>query len=302
MTGHMRCAEFARRERLDPVGSAGNYSGMLLVELPLPWQSRIEDMEEIAAAVTALGVARKQRYRVQAVVPRGKVRRLTMYETKGECSFGIERRTLTVSENVYGAVIALAEGRGTSMDGQLGDVLVCTHGRRDQCCGSMGSRLAIELAPIWESLAPAGVQLWRTSHTGGHRFAPTFMVLPEGTVWGYADAELLKRVVHRSGSPDSVLDRYRGCIWLRSSALQALEREVIRRAGWEVLDRPRRGLELEDGRVGIEVRQSDRRVHVWEASVFQQGTVEIPKCGSGSMSGGTVCREFVVANVQDRIV
>ena len=46
-------------------------------------------------------------------------------------------------------------------------LLVCTHGGRDRCCGSDGTRLFQALFP------PPGVRVWRTSHTAGHRFAPT---------------------------------------------------------------------------------------------------------------------------------
>ena len=50
--------------------------------------------------------------------------------------------------------------------GRVTDVLVCTHGTRDTCCGSLGTRL-------WRDLDAGGATVRRTSHTGGHRFAPT---------------------------------------------------------------------------------------------------------------------------------
>lgn len=55
-------------------------------------------------------------------------------------------------------------------------VLVCTHAKRDRCC-------AIKGRPIAQALAGAFPQapVWEVSHTGGHRFAPSIMVLP----WGY---------------------------------------------------------------------------------------------------------------------
>ena len=54
------------------------------------------------------------------------------------------------------------------------------------------------------------MRLWRTSHTGGHRFAPTFIVLPFATLWAWADPLLLRRVVAQEGpvadvANDSVL-------------------------------------------------------------------------------------------------
>uniref|UniRef100_UPI002FD90BE7 sucrase ferredoxin n=1 Tax=Dietzia sp. TaxID=1871616 RepID=UPI002FD90BE7 len=61
--------------------------------------------------------------------------------------------------------------------------LVCTHGKRDQCCallgrpvaGALEGRLGAELA-----CADPAAGIWECSHTGGHRFAPVLLVMPEG--------------------------------------------------------------------------------------------------------------------------
>lgn len=78
------------------------------------------------------------------------------------------------------------------------DVLICTHGRRDVCCGKFGTALALRAEKV---LRGTGVRIRRTSHLGGHRFAPTALVLPEGTLWAFADDDLLVRLIERSGSP-----------------------------------------------------------------------------------------------------
>jgi hypothetical protein len=59
-------------------------------------------------------------------------------------------------------------------------LLVCTNGRRDVCCAVRGRPLAAAAADV----DPARV--WEVSHTGGHRFAPTAVLLP----WGQALARL----------------------------------------------------------------------------------------------------------------
>ena len=55
--------------------------------------------------------------------------------------------------------------------------LVCTHGKRDQCC-------AIKGRPIATAVAQDCV--WETSHIKGHRFAPAALLLP----WGYSFGRL----------------------------------------------------------------------------------------------------------------
>jgi hypothetical protein len=133
------------------------------------------------------------------------------------------------------------------------DVLLCSHGRRDRCCGSLGTALAEQLAA--DPPAPSGAsptRLWRTSHTGGHRFAPTAIVLPEGTVWGYLDAARLSSVLVRREPVLDLLGSYRGCSGLPSRELQALERAVIAEIGWQALDARR------SGRVGAAEARRDR--------------------------------------------
>ncbi len=55
-----------------------------------------------------------------------------------------------------------------------GLLLVCANGRRDVCCAVRGRPIARALA----ELRPGRV--WECTHTGGHRFAPTGIVLPTG--------------------------------------------------------------------------------------------------------------------------
>jgi hypothetical protein len=60
-------------------------------------------------------------------------------------------------------------------------LLVCTHGRRDRCCAIDGRRLAVELVGAGEP------EVWECTHLGGHRFAPTALVLPTGYLYGRLD-------------------------------------------------------------------------------------------------------------------
>lgn len=63
-------------------------------------------------------------------------------------------------------------------------LLVCTNGRRDVCCAVRGRPVAAGAA------ARRPGQVWETSHTGGHRFAPTGVLLPSGATLGRLDVDL----------------------------------------------------------------------------------------------------------------
>jgi hypothetical protein len=64
-------------------------------------------------------------------------------------------------------------------------LLVCTHGKRDQCCALKGRPLAAALAE--RHGGPSGEQVWESSHTKGHRFAPSMILLPYNYSFGSLD-------------------------------------------------------------------------------------------------------------------
>jgi len=101
----------------------------------------------------------------------------------------------------------LTQGFGSKLDGALH--LVCTHGKRDDCCALRG-------VPVYQALAdavaelPAGRQpeLWQTSHLGGHRFAATLTTLPHGYCLGRVEPEEAGAILAHGGLHR--LDRVRG--------------------------------------------------------------------------------------------
>ncbi len=286
--GSLRCSSWARTVGLDPAGTAGSYDGYLVVDLPLPWPRDVGEVEEVAALSDLVAGAG---LRVQASVPvqssgpsTGGRRRVAMYRREEGGRFrGFSGRAVESDKGDEGAlraaVEALLAGEGAPVAGR--ELLVCTHGRRDVCCGSLGTELhgLLALSPL-----PEDVRLARTSHTGGHRFAPTFILLPEGTAWAFADVELVLRVLsRRAGQAEAAeaADHYRGCAGLAGPRVQVLEREVLREVGWDLLSSPRSGYETDDGLVRLEVEGPRRGgpVEVWEAEVVPGRTLPVPDCG-----------------------
>ena len=81
--------------------------------------------------------------------------------------------------------------------------------------------------------AGEAVRVWRTSHTGGHRFAPTLIDLPDGRYWGRLDACSAGEILRRQGDPQSVEGLYRGWSALSSAAEQSAEGAALARFGWK---------------------------------------------------------------------
>jgi hypothetical protein len=290
----LRCADLARAESLAPAGSAGTSAGIVALELPLPWPREITDNPEVAPAARDLVAAG---LRLQALVPDPArppdVRRMfTFVRPAGPFRAYDAAEWVLPATDTASALVALAArfvvdaaavrglpARRVAAGDRAGrQVLVCTHGARDTCCGAQGTRLAAALPGLG-----AGVRSWRTSHTGGHRFAPTALVLPEGTAWAYLDLDTLVGVVDRTLDPRVALGHYRGCTGLDGPEVQAADGAALGAAGWAWLDHARAGTVVErDGttaRVRLEGTAPDGTRTVFGAEVETVRTMPVPDCG-----------------------
>jgi hypothetical protein len=282
----LRCSTWTRANHVSPIGSAGSYRGYLLVELRMPWPADIGEtrlVSSIGEVINGSGL------RVQAILDaKARGRRIVAYLNPSPQGFsGFERREAEYGDDFVADVKALLgdqpdPGGATSAPGAsdgrtpVKDMLVCIHGMRDFCCGSVGAALAVSLT---SQQLPEGVRLWRTSHTGGHRFAPNLILLPEGTLWAHADEALAERVLNRTGPVEEVVDHYRGCAGLPGPQVQAVEREVLRQVGWDLFDQHRTGEVTDDGTVRLTVQGRGEPLQTWEAEVKPGRTLPVPDCG-----------------------
>ena len=171
------------------------------------------------------------------------------------------------------ALVAREDTAGPRDDGVEADLLVCTHGGRDRCCGSDGTRLYRALAP------PPGLRLWRTSHTGGHRFAPTAISFPDGLSWARLTPPLVAAIHARSVHPRRLGPHYRGAFAFGSSRLQAAERAVFAEVGWDWLRWSRWGEQASDtvGRIGFRTPAGQQGAYLVE--VVEHRRLPVPVCG-----------------------
>lgn len=109
----------------------------------------------------------------------------------------------------------------------LPQLLVCTNGARDACCARLGRPVAAAAASRFPD------RVWEVTHTSGHRFAPTTVLLPSGVLHGRVlDAAPL---LEAESAGRLVLDGYRGrSCW--SVEGQVAEAHVRERLGLTGLD------------------------------------------------------------------
>ncbi|KAB1504231.1 sucrase ferredoxin [Corynebacterium sp. 320] len=86
-------------------------------------------------------------------------------------------------------------------DGSL--LLVCTHGKRDRCCAVFGRPVALELAQRYSNV-------WESSHTKGHRFAPSMILLPSNYSYGHLTTDQAAAVLDAAATNRIALTGNRG--------------------------------------------------------------------------------------------
>ncbi len=152
-------------------------------------------------------------------------------------------------------------------------LLVCTNGTRDVCCAVTGRPVAAAAAAAHPG------RVGEATHTSGHRFAPTAVLLPHGTLHGRLDGVGAARILTEAASGRTVLTGLRGrSAW--SPAGQVAELVVREETGELGLD----ALQVSPSGDGWVVRHHDGRS--WGVTVGSEPVagVERPEsCGKAAL-------------------
>ncbi|MEU3100124.1 sucrase ferredoxin [Streptomyces griseoflavus] len=236
------CSTVARELDEPVAGTAATARTWLLLEQPGPWGAKALTSShldpalgralEAAAKGTGVRIALVRRAGRHADSGVPALRRVYVAHTVPG-NVWLHTTTLTDPGRLLGLdFAALGRGEPGTFDAVLGGAvhegdplaLVCTNGKRDRCCALLGRPLAAELAA-------SGVEgVWEVTHLGGHRFAPTVLVLPYGYAYGRAEAHAVKEVLHGAQEGRIVVEGCRGrSAWERPG--QAAELAVRRAVG-----------------------------------------------------------------------
>ena len=281
----VRCSDYARSIAVDPVGTAIRADLLVAVEVPRPWPKPVARHPMLAGVDVAVAAAPAPT-RVLASVPGGdaEVMHVVAYRrTPG--SSQVQRRVWRCAAPVVAATtVAIIEGRDPADADEVLDaaphaeVWICTQGSHDMCCGSDGTRLAQAIEGRWSDVTVRCV-----SHTGGHRFAPTAITLPDGRMWANLDVDSLEGVLRRDDDPTvmaGLAARCRGWWGADVGPAQVAEREVFAATGWVWETAPRRAeVVATDGDVTtVRVTAGDGDLVSWLVRVAPTRSVPTISC------------------------
>ncbi len=193
-------------------------------------------------------------------------------------------------------------------------VLICTQGSHDVCCGNEGTRLAADLeallltrrrADIDESFGEASpsngqVSMHRVSHTGGHRFAPTALTLPDGRMWAGIEASDLSSILDRTADAAKLAPRCRGWWGAAAGPAQVGERAVFAEVGWP-LDAMAREVNLRPTADAWEVEVVAASAgRAWTVTVRERRTVPTIACRALGGLPAKPATEFIVTDIEEQ--
>ncbi|MBS1254401.1 MAG: hypothetical protein MAG581_00195 [Deltaproteobacteria bacterium] len=92
-------------------------------------------------------------------------------------------------------------------------ILICTHGRHDKCCAKFGQELADKMRYHLKGQEDY-IEVWESSHLGGHRFAPTMIDFPTGRAYGQLTPEEIPDYLDNRKQGMVYAPAYRGSVFL----------------------------------------------------------------------------------------
>lgn len=238
------CADHSREIQEDVIGSATNHQTYILVECPTPWVSEafnskwvpdnlrilVADVKRAKLSIHFLLIANDETHREEQTT-------LLIYQQEKGSSNGYRKQEFELPNIEQVAGVVRKWLTGVSVDDEIAsnttrDILVCTHGSHDQCCAKYGNPFYFHAQNTIFDLQLNHLRIWRSSHFGGHRFAPTAIDFPQGRYYGVLDQDTFKSILTQTGNIECLNKVYRG--WgILPNPLQILERELMLRLGWD---------------------------------------------------------------------
>ncbi len=308
------CSDRSRKAGEDIVGTATNNQTYVLIECPLPWNgdafnSRwvpdnlrffVKEAKQAKLPIKFQLIANDVSHKVNSTTlliyhqEEGGGKGYSLREFKLE---NIEQAAATIKKWLWRKNLKYEINATTTRD-----ILVCTHGSHDKCCARYGNPFYFYAKDTISSLGLDKVRIWKSSHFGGHRFAPTMIDLPQGRYYGNLNQESFKSVLTQTGDISCFKDIYRG--WgILPKSIQIVERELILRYGWDWFNYKAAGriVEQSDDKSNVlaelTFEKPDGSVYTYQAQLVKDNTKTKTLKASCNAKHETVLVKYAVANM-----
>ncbi|NNF55561.1 MAG: hypothetical protein HKN03_14095 [Acidimicrobiales bacterium] len=228
----VKCSVHTAALGVNPAGTGISATMVVLVDTPQPWPKPVFEHTHLTGVTGQLSNASGQVMRVFASVPSSATNLgVTVFS---QTAAGAEGTWIPLGSRTPAEIVsALLDQRPLDIPDAVGvtdtAILVCTQGTHDVCCGTEGSALVSQLT---EDQRFAGVPIFRVSHTGGHRFAPTAITFPDGRTWAYVGPDQLATALFHTQPPSAVAPWCRGSWRAPTPRSQAAESAVFAQRDW----------------------------------------------------------------------
>ncbi|MEO1429550.1 MAG: sucrase ferredoxin [Cyanobacteria bacterium J06633_8] len=308
------CSDNSRQAGEEIIGTATNNQTYVLIECPTPWHSDAFSSRWVPENLRLLAKEAKRaklpiKFQLIANDFSHKVdsTKLLIYHQEEVGGKGYSKREFKL-ENIEQAASAIKKWLwGKSVKCEIDatttrDILVCTHGSHDRCCARYGNPFYFHAKHVISDMGLDKVRIWRSSHFGGHRFAPTMIDLPEGRYYGNLDIESFKSILTHTGDIRRFKDIYRG--WgILPKSIQIVERELILRYGWDWFDYKAAGRIVEENWdksnvfAELTLEKPDGSVYTYLAKLVKNNNKTITLKASCNATHDSVFVKYDVANM-----
>jgi len=295
MTQQFFCAQACYQAGESMIGMTANNQHYVLVECPLPWPHQAAEAKPVPENLQALMTELRETqqsvrflfiYNQTLKLRQGnRVIILTLPQGRTQGFYKYESQVNDLAQVAPLIRNYLADGTNADLEDSsaIRDILVCTHGTHDKCCGKYGKPFYQEACKITASFP--NVRVWQSSHFGGHRFAPTAIDFPEGRFYGFLNRDFFTSILQRAGDISCLNQIYRG--WsILPRPVQILEKELALVHGWDWFDYKVAGRILEkteDGnqqKVELEYETPDGKLATYRGSIVVDPNQTVELYGS----------------------
>ena len=250
------CSLVSKANKEDPIGTAGSCDHWLIMEFPQPWSENLfQEDRKIKPLLALFQLVVKQGVNLRPILiaPDREysypgLTRILYYYRPAEMFSQFEKQEFVVPEEEGNALVTAILKQLIQQPNDLSkfqqyrqqtnhirELMVCTHTQVDLACGRFGTPMYRRLRKEYAPVSNGKLRVWKTTHFGGHQFAPTLIDLPQGCLWGHLEPDVLDLLVQRNGSVSGLRQYYRGWTGL-SEFEQIAEREIWIQFGWSWLD------------------------------------------------------------------